>query len=51
MTNEDKSVWITDNGESDNYKNSRTELEHKNHIFTTKSDTEVIVHVVRGMGI
>ena len=50
MTNEDKSVWITYNGELYNYKILRTELEHKNHIFTTKSDTEVIVHAYEEWG-
>jgi len=50
MTNEDKSVWITYNGELYNYKILRTELEKKNHIFTTKSDTEVIVHAYEEWG-
>ena len=50
MTNEDKSKWITYNGELYNYKLLREELEQKNHIFTTKSDTEVIVHAYEEWG-
>jgi asparagine synthase (glutamine-hydrolysing) len=50
MTNEDKSVWITYNGELYNYKKLREELEQKKHIFTTKSDTEVIVHAYEEWG-
>jgi asparagine synthase (glutamine-hydrolysing) len=50
MTNEDKSIWITYNGELYNYKILKEELEQKNHIFTTKSDTEVIVHAYEEWG-
>jgi asparagine synthase (glutamine-hydrolysing) len=50
MTNEDKSIWITYNGELYNYKRLKEELEQKKHIFTTKSDTEVIVHAFEEWG-
>lgn len=43
--NEDKTIWIICNGEIYNYKNLRIELEKKNHVFYTKSDTEVIIHL------
>ncbi len=42
--NEDKSVWITFNGEIFNYKQLRNKLESIGHKFYTNSDTEVIVH-------
>lgn len=44
MPNEDESIWITFNGEIYNFKELKTELEGKGHIFRTHSDTEVIVH-------
>ena len=42
--NESKSIVVTYNGEIYNFRELRGELEKKGHIFTTKSDTEVIVH-------
>src|SRR3990167_5188626 len=42
--NETKIIVVTYNGEIYNYRELRGELEKKGHIFTTKSDTEVIVH-------
>jgi asparagine synthase (glutamine-hydrolysing) len=44
MSNEDGSIWITFNGEIYNFRELRTELEARGHIFRTASDTEVIVH-------
>ncbi len=49
--NEDKSVWITFNGEIFNYKELRECLEKKGHAFYTKSDTEVIVHLYEDHGV
>jgi len=43
--NEDKSLWITFNGEIFNYIELRKRLEKKGHTFYTHSDTEVIVHL------
>ena len=45
MTTEDGSVWITFNGEIFNYIELREELEKKGHRFSTRSDTEVILHM------
>ncbi len=42
--NEDKSIAVVYNGEIYNYLELRHELEANGHVFSTKSDTEVIVH-------
>ncbi|MDE5630271.1 MAG: asparagine synthase (glutamine-hydrolyzing), partial [Bacilli bacterium] len=42
--NEDKSLVIIFNGEIYNYRELMKELKNKGHKFSTKSDTEVIIH-------
>jgi asparagine synthase (glutamine-hydrolysing) len=44
IQNETGTVHVTYNGEIYNYLELRQELEQRGHKFTTKSDTEVIVH-------
>ncbi len=48
--NEDKTIWITVNGEIYNYKTLRTELLKKGHKFYTNTDSEVIVHAYEEWG-
>lgn len=50
MHNEDKSIWITFNGEIFNYKELREDLVRKGHEFATRSDTEVIIHLYEEKG-
>src|ERR1700730_18073697 len=44
IPNEDRSVWATLNGEIYNFKELRAELEAKGHVFTTRTDTEILAH-------
>lgn len=50
MHNEDKTVWIVYNGEIYNYQELRVDLQKKGHFFTTKSDTETIIHLYEEYG-
>lgn len=45
IPNEDSTVWTILNGEIYNYLDLRKELEAKGHSFSTKSDTEILVHL------
>jgi asparagine synthase (glutamine-hydrolysing) len=44
MANENKTVWVTYNGEIYNFKALKKDLEQKGHKFVSNCDTEVIVH-------
>lgn len=50
LHNEDKTIWITFNGEIFNYVELRAELEAAGHTFHTDSDTETIVHAYEEYG-
>ena len=45
ISNEDGSVWTVFNGEIYNFLELRPRLEAKGHVFSTNTDTEVIVHL------
>jgi asparagine synthase (glutamine-hydrolysing) len=50
LANENGSIWIVFNGEIYNYRELGDLLVSKGHIFKTKSDTEVIVHLYEEYG-
>ena len=50
MHNEDRTVWVTFNGEIFNYVELRRDLEALGHRFATQCDTEVIVHAYEEYG-
>jgi asparagine synthase (glutamine-hydrolysing) len=50
IANEDATVWLVLNGEIYNFQALRDELIKKGHIFRTRSDTEVIVHLYEEEG-
>src|SRR4026208_1347941 len=50
MSNDDKSLWITFNGEIFNYVELRNELQKTGCRFRTESDTEVILHMYEEKG-
>jgi asparagine synthase (glutamine-hydrolysing) len=50
MSISDRKIWITFNGEIFNYLELREELISKGHKFSTRSDTEVILHLYQEEG-
>jgi len=50
LSNAEKSVWVTCNGEIYNYVELREELIAKGYFFRTKCDTEVLLHLWREYG-
>lgn len=51
IPNEDKSVWVVQNGEIFNFIELRRELEAAGHEFATRTDTEIIAHAYEEWGI
>ncbi len=50
IANEDQSLWLICNGEIYNYQEIRKELIELGHTFSTKSDSEVILHAYEEYG-
>ena len=50
MSNEDKSLWMVFNGEIYNFAALREELERKGHRFTSRTDSEAIIHLFEEEG-
>ena len=50
LSNFNKSIWITFNGEIYNFKDLRDDLIKKKYVFNTNSDTEVIVNLYEEYG-
>src|SRR5215469_4779121 len=50
MGNDDRSVWITYNGEIYNFADLRRQLESKGYRFRSDTDTEVILHLYEEEG-
>lgn len=50
MTNEDETVWIVFNGEIYNFQELHDRLVERGHIFRSRCDTEVIIHLFEEHG-
>jgi asparagine synthase (glutamine-hydrolysing) len=50
ICNEDGTLWLVFNGEIYNFRQLRTQLEGKGHVFKTNSDSEVILHAFEEFG-
>jgi asparagine synthase (glutamine-hydrolysing) len=50
LSNEDGTIWIVFNGEIYNFQELRDFLLSKGHVFRTRTDTEVIVHLYEEFG-
>ena len=50
MANEDQSVVITYNGEIFNFQTLREDLIEKGHVFTSNTDSEVVIHAYEEYG-
>ena len=50
ISNEDGSMWVVFNGEIYNYPELKRKIEQKGHKFSTRSDTEIILHCYEEYG-
>jgi asparagine synthase (glutamine-hydrolysing) len=50
LANEDRTVWLTFNGEIYNYPALRTQLSREGHRFETRTDTEAVAHAYESHG-
>jgi asparagine synthase (glutamine-hydrolysing) len=50
LSNENARIWVTYNGEIYNHRDVRTSLEPAGHRYSTRSDTETIVHAYEEWG-
>lgn len=50
LCNEDGTLWIVFNGEIFNYPELKSDLRKNGHVFTTETDTEVILHLFEERG-
>ena len=50
ICNEEESVWVVTNGEFYGYESIRNALEKRGHVFRTKSDAEIVVHLYEEYG-
>lgn len=51
IANEDKTLWIVFNGEIFNFLELREGLRRRGHVFASRSDTEVILHLYEEKGV
>jgi len=50
VSNEDGTIWVVFNGEIYNFQELRRQMEGRGHVFSTRTDTETIVHLYEEYG-